>query len=285
MSERLVNTLTERFGDVEIQPIAGGHTLAERGLADLPGLGRCFVKAGYDDRTRAALATEAAVLSEVESPHLPNLIRHEPGLLIVEDLSHAHWPPPWLGDPHAVWTALEGLASSAAPSMAVPIEGEGRTWDGIDRAGEVLGEPLTHWLEEHLDRLTESALAVSPAGSDFVHADLSLENLCVASRGVVIIDWEFASIGNRELDIATVSLELVAGGLDPAEVPLTDPTSWAARLATWLLAGSIGLSEWAVDPEALRADRLNLAEAALRWWAKNLGLSAPPPARVVRRSV
>lgn len=276
MSDRLHTTLGQYYDDVAIQPISGGHTLAERAIAILPGHGRCFVKVGYDERTRAAIATEASVLMEVRSPHLPRLIRHEPGMLIVEDLTGAHWPPPWTDDLRRLWHALESLAGEPAPSVATPLEDD-EPWQHLDGVSEQLGAPLTRWLRNHLDHLNDSAAAVSPVGSDFVHADLSLDNLCVAERGVVLVDWEFASIGNRELDIATVSLELVSEGLSPHLVPLANRSEWAARLAIWMLAGIVELSEWAVDPEALRSDRLTLAEVALRWWATDLALSPPPP--------
>ncbi len=284
MAQRLRDTLREHYGGVEVVPLAGGHTLAERGIARLPEHGRCFVKAAYDERTRAALAREASVLEEVDSPHLPRLIRHEPGLLIVEDLSDAHWPPPWVGDLRQLWTALKDLRNSSAPSIATPLEDDGEEWDGVDTVAGLLGDPLATWLTHHLDRINESALSVSPVGSAFVHADLSLENLCAADRGVVVVDWEFASIGSPDLDVATVSLELIAGGCSPDEVPLTDPAPWAARLATWLLAGSAGHSEWAKDPEVLRTERLRLAGAALRWWADEVGVDRPPLIRDAGRS-
>lgn len=284
MVMRLQNALAASFGEVDVRPISGGHTLAERGLAVLPTHGRCFVKAGFDDRTRAAVAREAAVLSELTSPHVPRLIHHEPGLLVIEDLSDAHWPPPWTDGVDQLWRALESLAASVPPTVATPLDDETEPGNTSEELGGLLGDPLTGWLAANLDQLNECALAVSPAGSDFVHADLSFDNLCVAPRGVVIVDWEFASIGNRELDVATAALELIAEGMDPAIAPLADPTGWAARLATWLLAGSAELSEWAADPEALRSARLTLAEAALRWWATGLGLESPPRVRGDRRS-
>ena len=168
--------------------------------------------------------------------------------------------------------------------LATPLEADDEPWDCVDATVGLPGGPLLAWFTPNLERLDECASSASPVGSAFVHSDLSLDNLGVARRGVIVVDWDFASIGNADLDVATVSLEVIAGGRAPEELRLANQAAWAARLATWLLDGSAEHSEWVKDPAALRSERLRLAGPALRWWAEEAGVVPPPLPRGARRN-
>src|SRR5687768_929308 len=89
----------------------GGYTLMERWLVELSNGDRAFAKLAVDEPTAGFLRDEYRVYSQVEAPFMPRLLGwHDDGelpILLLEDLSAAHWPPPWRpGDVDAVLEAL-----------------------------------------------------------------------------------------------------------------------------------------------------------------------------------
>ena len=92
---------------LEKQPLTwrrahGGYTPAERWLVDFADGSSCFVKAGVTPYTAGALRAEYNLIySRLDAPFLPRLLAWEDDdvpLLVLEDLSAAHWPPPWTRD-------------------------------------------------------------------------------------------------------------------------------------------------------------------------------------------
>src|SRR3954452_14282467 len=90
--------------------VAGGYTLARREVVTLADGRTAFVKTAVDDLTRGWLEAEQRIYAAVSGPFMPRVLAAEPGVLVLEDLSDAHWPPPWRdGDVRAVTDALDVL--------------------------------------------------------------------------------------------------------------------------------------------------------------------------------
>ena len=88
---------------LRFQAARGGYTTAHRGIITFDNGQSAFVKAATDEMTAAWLRTEYAVychlaaLPEADFP--PDVLAWDDDgsrpILILEDLSGAHWPPPW----------------------------------------------------------------------------------------------------------------------------------------------------------------------------------------------
>jgi len=99
--------------------VARGYTPAERlvlGLAD----GRSvFAKAGTEKLSSEWLHWEARTYRALSAEFLPGLIAFlddDPPVLVLEDLSDAHWPPPWRpGDVETVKRALATIRAATPP--------------------------------------------------------------------------------------------------------------------------------------------------------------------------
>jgi hypothetical protein len=79
--------------------VAGGYTPAESWVVSFADGSSCFVKAGTEDWTAAALRREHVVYSQLQESFVPRMLGWEDNdatpVLILEDLSGAAWPPPW----------------------------------------------------------------------------------------------------------------------------------------------------------------------------------------------
>jgi hypothetical protein len=133
--------LAARLGVRPLRRVAGGgYTLMEHWLVELADETRAFAKVAVDEPTAGFLRDEHKVYSQVEASFLPELVGWdddgERPILVLEDLTQGHWPPPWReGDVDAVIDAL-----GAAAAMAVLL---------------VVGRYVTH-------SLVVNALALQP---------------------------------------------------------------------------------------------------------------------------
>ncbi|OLE18854.1 MAG: hypothetical protein AUG88_02720 [Actinobacteria bacterium 13_1_20CM_4_68_12] len=110
-------------------------------------------------------------------------------------------------------------------------------------------------------------------GEAFLHLDVRSDNLCLKEGRAVLVDWNFAHVGNPLLDIVgwLPSLRL-EGGPDPWEL-VPDSQGLAALLAGYF-ASRAGLPTPATAPRVREFQRRQ-AEIALPWAARELGF--PPP--------
>ena len=108
-----------------------------------------------------------------------------------------------------------------------------------------------------------------------MHFDVRSDNLCIRDGRAVLVDWNFACVGNPLADVACWFPSLHAeGGPAPEEIV----PDGAAELAA-LLAGYFGVARRpAGDPRSphVRTLQLRQARTALPWAARALGL---PPLR------
>jgi len=110
-------------------------------------------------------------------------------------------------------------------------------------------------------------------GSDLVHFDVRSDNLCKASRGVVLVDWNCACLGNEALDTGFWLPSLEAEGGPMPEAVLADRPDIAAWVSGFFAARA-GLSAIADAPRVRTIQRQQLVPA-LRWAARQLGLPMP----------
>ena len=261
-----------------------GYTVAYHGIAELADGTTAFVKAATEPVTAQFIRDEQRVLGALEGPFLPAVLAmddEDPPLLVLEDLRSARWPPPW--DEAAIAAVRETLsvvASTTPPDVIPPIAMHRDRlvtgWAEIDAEPAPflsLGACSREWLAGSLPILREASESAPIDGDGLLHLDVRSDNLCIADRGAVLVDWNHASIGNPELDLAAwlPSLRL-EGGPEPDEV-LPDAGGFAALLAGFF-GSRAGLPAPPTAPH-VRGFQLAQLRVALPWAARELGLQPP----------
>jgi hypothetical protein len=162
---------------MEWEPIAaGGYTRARKWRVTLDDGTRVFAK--------EASASEIAVFGAVDASFLPRVHAVRDGILLLEDLSEAHWPPPYPDDTSPLLAALEEVAATPPPAQ-LPRLTDGSRWQAI--ASEpwpllALGLCSGDWLDRSLPGLIEAEARVPVSGDGLVHYDVWAGNLCFADR-------------------------------------------------------------------------------------------------------
>ena len=263
---------------------SSGYTVAYHGIAELADGTTAFVKAATEPVTAGFIRDELRVLAVLSGPFTPVVLAlddDEPPLLVLEDLRTAHWPPPWEeGMVEAVREALAAVAATPAPAevpaIAVYRDRLVTGWAEIEADPApflALGVCTREWFEHALPILRHASETAPVDGNALLHLDVRSDNLCIAERGAVLVDWNHACIGNPDLDVAAwlPSLRL-EGGPEPEEI-LPGAAGFAA-----LLAGFFGSRAGQPAPETaphVRPFQLAQLRVALPWAARELGL--PPP--------
>ena len=277
---------------VDWRPTSGGYTPALRGVATLRSGHTVFVKATQHDFVADWLRREHQLYTALAgAPFLPQRVGFLDGpgalpVLLLEDLSAAHWPPAWRpGDVAAVCDTLAavhrlplppGLALSAFAAQAELTSG----WSVIAaNPGAFLGLELVTpaWLGHALPRLRAAAEAAPLSGGALLHMDVRSDNMCLAAgRGALLIDWNHAVQGDARLDLAFWAPSLRWEGGPPPEtvVPGTAAEVGAyAALVSGFFASRAGLPLIPLAPRVREVQRTQLC-AALPWAIRALGLPA-----------
>lgn len=283
----MIERLSRLLG-VEVRSLtrvqSSGYTVAYHGIAELANGTTAFVKAATEPVTAEFIRDEQRILVALSGPFAPAVLamdEADPPLLVLEDLRAAHWPPPWEdGMIGAVREALAAVAATAPPVSVPAIEiYRDRLVSGwaeieADPAPFLsLGICSSAWLDRALPTLREASESAPIDGEALLHLDVRSDNLCIAVRGAVLVDWNHACVGNPGLDVAAwlPSLRL-EGGPEPEEI-LPGAAGFAA-----LLAGFFGSRAGLPAPETapqVRPFQLAQLRVALPWAARELGL--PPP--------
>ncbi|MGE0192977.1 MAG: aminoglycoside phosphotransferase family protein [Planctomycetota bacterium] len=275
---RLLGAAPLRFDRIE-----GGCTPALRLRAHLPDGSTAFVKAATDADTATWLRHEHRVYGHVEAPFLPRLRGFDPAelpVLAIEDLSDAHWPPPWTAE-HVddVLRALDEMAASTPPSGLPPMEQKREMLCGWRRVAAdprpflSLGVASHAWLERALPPLLEADEQLVLGGDALCHFDTRSDNLCLRDRQAVLVDWNWACVGNPRLDRAFFLPSLHADGGPAPDVVLPDAADVAPTVAGYF-ASTAGQPPLPTAPRVRPLQLLQLRHA-LPWAARVLGL--PPP--------
>ena len=283
MIERLSRLLgTEVRALTRVQ--SSGYTVAYHAIAELADGTTAFVKAATEPVTAEFIRDEQRVFGALSGPFMPALLAmddEEPPLLVLEDLRDAHWPPPW--DDSMIDAVREALAAVAAtsPPAVVPPVGTHRDrlvtgWADIEADPAPflsLGVCSRAWLEQALPTLREASEAAPIDGDALLHLDVRSDNLCVAERGAVLVDWNHACVGNPDLDLAAWLPSLtLEGGPDP-DVILPGAPGLAALLAGFF-GSRAGLPAPPTAPQ-VRPFQLAQLRVSLPWAARELDLAAP----------
>lgn len=266
------------------RPVSGGYTPAERWLVTLRSGRSAFAKVGTTPMTSSSLRREHEVYCTLQAPCIPRMLgwddHPDRPLLLIEDLSRAHWPPPWDVDlVAAVRDTLDALhATPTRFARFSELHGSlGSDWDDIaaDPAPFLgLGIASERWLSAALPTLIAASANVSYDGEELVHYDVRSDNLCRSAQGIKLIDWNMACRGNGALDLGFWLPSLQAEGGPAPEASLPRRGDIAARVCGYFAARA-GLPSIANAPRVRTVQRQQL-ERALPWACRALGL--PPPA-------
>jgi len=253
----------------------------EHWLVELADGTRAFAKVAVDDPTAGFLRDEHRVYSQIEGGLAPTFLGWdddgERPILLLEDLSECHWPPPWRdGDVEAVLSVLESVHAAAPPAGVPPLTlDELHTWREVEADPEPflsLGLCSRAWLERNLPELLAASERCRVEGDALVHLDVRSDNLCLRDGRALLVDWNWASIGNPSFDIAFWLPSLfMEGGPMPAEI-LPDAGDMTA-VVSGFFAPLPGLPPPSGAP-TVRPLQLAQLKVALPWAVEVLGL--PP---------
>ena len=268
----------------------GGQTAASRWIATMPDGSTRFVKIAFTMDTASWIRDEHLFYAQHRGlAFTPELLGWfddgDRPVLVLEDLSRATWPPPWeRSGVDAVLACLSDVASTT-PSRELPPVGRSQ----FDREGwrEIAGDPEpflrlglcdADWLHGHLDALTDAADRAVLEGDALLHFDVRSDNICLRDGGAMLVDWNFACLGNPLADVTAWLPSLHAeGGPTPEEVvdPSPEVASFAAMFAGYF-ASHAGRPP---IPEAPHVRPLQLMQArtAIPWASRALGLTEPKP--------
>jgi len=288
MDERLEQRAAEliRARPVDFRPAPGGYTQAERGVVSFGGGRSAFLKAASDEMTAGWLRTEHAVPRHLDAvtdaDFLPDVLAWDDDgawpILILEDLSGARWPPPWEPGMVERVPALLSRLRSAPPMPGMTLLESYRDdlcgWRKVAQdPGPFLSLGLCSapWLASALPALQAAEAAARLDGEDFLHLDIRSDNLCFLPGRTVLVDWNWACVGNGLFDLAAWLPSLHAGGGPAPETILPDQPEMAAALSGFW-AAQAGLPPLGTRLQDLRLFQLR---TALPWAARALGLTPP----------
>jgi hypothetical protein len=263
-----------------------GYTPAERWVVTLDGGQMAFVKVATDEQTASWLRDEHLVYAVLGgAPFLPGYLGwYDDGelpVLALEDLSAATWPPPWTTEAiDAVRRALDAVHGTP------PFEGLPRADDdhlglregwreiGADPAPFLaLGLCSTAWLEDHLERLDEAARSAPLGGPALLHFDVRSDNVCLRDGDAVFVDWNWATVGNPDLDLFAWLPSLAAEGGPPPEEVASGEAELVAAVAGFFCAHAARPA--IASAPGVRSVQLAQARVALPWAARTLGVPQP----------
>ena len=200
-------------------------------------------------------------------------------ILIIEDLSNHHWPPPW--DDRRVDLVLSQIATMHSTKIGlepyVQVHGKrGSSWQTVaEDPGPFLSIGIADepWLTMALPALISSEVQCQTEGDSLTHWDLRSDNMCLTTERAIFIDWNNTCLSNPKLDLGFWLPSLAYEGGPLPERIMPD----APEIAAWVsgfFAARAGLPGVVGGPRVLLVQRQQL-ETALPWVARALGL--PPP--------
>lgn len=269
---------------LRLEPIqGGGYTPALRLLATFADGSTAFVKAATNPMLADWLRQEYHIYRHLSGDFMPRCLGwHDDGtqpLLLLEDLRHAHWPPPWSPvHVEAVLNTLSTVAQCSVPGVK-PIGDYAPIWEGWQQVANdpepflSLGLASPPWLEQALPVLLSVDGESAVAGEALLHTDVRSDNICFVCDRALLIDWNHMSLGNAQLDVAFWLPSLHAeGGPAPDEILPNAPA--LAAVISGFFACRAGGPPIPDAPRVRHIQRVQL-KTALPWVARALHL--PPP--------
>jgi len=276
--ERLAGAKVESYRRVE-----GGYTPALRLVCETAGAS-FFVKTGTTLFTRESLSREIRNYNALSGDFMPRLLASEDDgrepILILEDLSSWHWPPPWDRRQIDLTLAQIDALHHTPASVETYAEAHGAAVTGWRAVASdplpflALGMADAAWLERALPPLIQHEESCPTEGESLSHWDLRSDNICLADGRAVFVDWNLACLSNPRLDLGFWLPSLAyESGLAPENF-LPDAPEVAAWVSGFFAAraGLPGIS----DAPRVRSVQRRQLETALPWAARALGLPPPP---------
>jgi hypothetical protein len=243
-----------------------------------------FVKAAATAETAVRLRAEARVYTALNASFAPRLLGWDDSedypVLILEDLSMAHWPPPW--SPKRIQQVRQTLESvwAASASVDVPsLEAARPQLAGWRRVAEdpapflQLGLCSMGWLTRALPDLLAAENAAVLEGGDLLHFDVRSDNIAFLGDRAVLVDWDSATRGNGILDVVAWLPSLHAeGGPTPDTIVANESALVALIAGYWAARAGLPVP---VGAPRVREVQLQQLRVALPWAARVLGLPRP----------
>jgi hypothetical protein len=265
---------------VGYEPRTGGYSTADRFRVSLADGRSVFVKSATAPHLARWLRREHEVYASLQGGFIPGLAGWDDDgtrpLLALEDLSGADWQVAWdAGRVDAVRASLDELARSAPPPGTPTVrEGFGELFGRWTRVADdpepflSSGLRSRSWLERRLPEIMTAAETAPVDGDDLCHLDVRSDNLCFRDGRAVLVDWNWLSRANADLDLAAWLPSLaVEGGPLPWQV-LPGSGALAAFVAgVW--AAVVGLPPPETAPTVRSLQRAQLA-VALDWIDREL---------------
>jgi hypothetical protein len=279
VTERLTRAIGRPV--VRVTPFAGrGYTPARRMIVELSDGTTVFAKQGVNEHTAEWIRAELPIYRQVRGPFMPAMLGwdddggDEP-ILVLEDLSHAVWPPPWTPErvSRVVDTIVE-IGEQPVPDGLAPMDAEwvAGGWREVAADPEPflsLGICDATWLDRALPTLLAAADSAPVKGDRLLHLDVRSDNLCFDGDRTLFVDWNHACLGNPEVDIAFLMPSMVSeGGPPPARV-----SPEMSAVVAGFFAKYAGLPPVPGAPGVREVQRAQL-EVALPWAIRALGLGA-----------
>lgn len=264
-AERLLGSEAETWAS----PPRRGWSMAEHWTVAFADGTRAFLKTGSIDPIPGWIRDEHRVYGLVEGAFMPRLLGFEDGdepLLVLEDLTPAHWPPPWRdGDVELVLATLaEVAAAELRGSLPRVEEVHGNDWRTIEADPEPFlstGLRDAAWLERRLADVVAAGDAAPVHGDAVVHCDVRSDNLCLRDGRCVLVDWNHARRGDPKVDVAFWGPCLF---LEGGPAPWTLGVDELAAYVAGFFAAHAGLPKPAGAPTVREFQRAQ-AEVALDW--------------------
>jgi thiamine kinase-like enzyme len=262
---------------------AGGYSSADRFVVELAEGRTVFVKSAQAENMADWLRREYEVYATVAGSFIPRFEGWDDDgsrpILAIEDLSSADWVPRW--DERridVVRAALAELRAATPPPNTKSIRESFADLFGRWRVVAEDPEPFLSlglrdegWLDRNLDTIIHAADAAPVTGGALCHLDVRSDNLCFHGGRAVLVDWNWTSFANPDVDVAAwLPSVAVEGGPPPWQV-LADAGELAAFVAgVW--AAVAGLPPPETAPAVRPVQRAQLA-VALDWIDRELELS------------
>lgn len=280
--------LTARIARLAEQPVAdmipvqGGYTPALRLRVTLQNGRSVFAKVGTNPYIAGELRREHHVYTHLRGDFMPEMLGWEDDftqpILLLEDLSAAHWPPPWQpGQVKQVLDTLPQIWQTAVPHLKNLADYDDllNSWQQVaQNPAPFLSLQLasSRWLEAALPQLLAVDGVALAQGNDFLHLDMRSDNLCLADNRVIFVDWNHACYGNGRLDLGFLLPSLAAEGGPPPEAILPNAAD-IATVVSGFFAARAGLPLIADAPYVRHIQLVQLKEA-LPWVVRAYAL--PP---------
>lgn len=259
---------------------AGGYSTADRYAVELADGRRAFVKSADAPHLAAWLRREHEVYEALDGPFIPRLLGWdddgERPLLAIEDLSDADWHAHWDEERvRAVRTSLAQLGEHTPPPNTPTVRGSHpQLWEGWRIVAEdprpflSVGLRDATWLERALPMLLDAVERAPVDGDRLCHFDVRSDNMCFRDGVAILVDWNWACLGNPDVDLgAWLPSVACEGGPPPWEV-LPGAGEIAAFIGgVW--ASVAGLPPPETAPEVRAIQRRQLA-VALDWVDREL---------------